>query len=130
MFTNITFNNSNWLQQKDHESSIFTRPVIVRFSLTSRSLLVRSSFVSRSSLVRYSLVYRRPIEDRTKNKQKPNERATRDGRKTDEILSKTRREPAKPDGNGRLFSFRTRSSSVMARKRRQNATVFINQKLS
>ena len=58
MFTNIVFNYPNWLQQKDHETSIDTRPVIVRFSFTSRSLLVRSSFVSRSSLVRYSFVIR------------------------------------------------------------------------
>ena len=92
MFTNSTFNNPNWLQQKDHESSIVIRPVIVRFSFGSRSLLVRSSFVSRSSLVGYSLVYRRPIEDRTRNKQKTNERATNVERDTNEKLSKTRRE--------------------------------------
>ena len=94
MFTNIAFNNPNWLQQVDYEPSIFTRPVIVRFSLTSRSVLVRFSFVSRSSLVRYSLVYRRPIEDRTRNKQKTNERATRLGRESIEKPSKTRRETA------------------------------------
>ena len=58
MFTNITFNNPNWLQQKDHESSIFTRPVIVRFSFTSRSVLVHFSFGSRSVLVRLSFVIR------------------------------------------------------------------------
>ena len=91
MFTNIVFNYPNWLQQKDHETSIDTRPVIVRFSFGSRSLLVRSSFVSRSSLVAYSLVYRRPIEDRTRNKRKTNERATNVDRGTDENLSKTRR---------------------------------------
>ena len=94
MFTNIAFNNPNWLQQVDYEPSIFTRPVIVRFSLTSRSVLVRFSFVSRSSLVRYSLVYRRPIEDRTRNKQKTNERATRLRRESIEKPSKTRRETA------------------------------------
>ena len=55
MFTETTFNNPNWLQQKDHESSINTRLVLVNFS-----------FASRSSLVRYSLVYRRPIENRTR----------------------------------------------------------------
>ena len=91
MFTNSTFSNPNWLQQKDHESSFDTRPVIVRFSLTSRSVLVRSSFVSRSSLVGYSLVYRRPIENRTRNKQKTNERATNTDRDADEKLSATRR---------------------------------------
>ena len=91
MFTNSTFSNPNWLQQKDHESSFDTRPVIVRFSLTSRSVLVRSSFVSRSSLVGYSLVYRRPIENRTRNKQKTNERATNIDRDADEKLSATRR---------------------------------------
>ena len=47
MFTNITFNNPNWLQQMDHESSILPDPL----SFGSRSVLVRSSFVSRSSLV-------------------------------------------------------------------------------
>ena len=47
MFTNSTFSNPNWLQQKDHESSFDTRPVIVRFSLTSRSVLVNFSFGSR-----------------------------------------------------------------------------------
>ena len=102
MFTNSTLSNPNWLQQKDHESSFDTRPVIVRFSLTSRSLLVRSSFVSRSSLVGYSLVYRRPNEDRTRNKQKTNERRTKEERLSDEKLSITRRKTAKLDENGRL----------------------------
>ena len=55
MFTETTFNNPNWLHQKDHESSINTQLVLVNFS-----------FASRSSLVRYSLVYRRPIENRTR----------------------------------------------------------------
>ena len=63
MFTIITSNISSQFQQTDHEASIDTRPVIVRFSFGSRWVLVRSSFVSRSSLVRYSLVYRRPNED-------------------------------------------------------------------
>ena len=102
MFTNSTFSDPNWLQQKDHESSIVPRPVIVRFSLTSRSVLVRSSFVSRSSLVAYSLVYRRPNEDRTRNKQKTNERATNVDREADGKLSKSRRETANPAANGRL----------------------------
>ena len=102
MFTNSTFNNPNWLQQKNHESSIVIRPVIVRFSFGSRSLLVRSSFVSRSSLVGYSLVYRRPNEDRTRNKQKTNERATNVDREADEKLSITRRKTANPAANGRL----------------------------
>ena len=47
MFINFTFNNPNWLQQKDHESSFDTRPVLVRFSLGPRSSLVRLSFVIR-----------------------------------------------------------------------------------
>lgn len=47
MFTETIFNNPNWLQQKDHESSINTRLVLVNFSLTSRSLLVRLSLVIR-----------------------------------------------------------------------------------
>ena len=58
MFTDITFNTPNWLQQKNHGFTIVPRPVIVRFSFGSRSLLVRSSFVSRSSLVRLSFVIR------------------------------------------------------------------------
>ena len=58
MFTNIIVNNPNWLQQKDHESSIFTRPVLVRFSFGSRSLLVHFSLGPRSSLVRLSFVIR------------------------------------------------------------------------
>ena len=91
MFTCTIPNTSNWLQHKEHDCSIATRPVIVRLSFASRSLLVRSSFVSRSSLVRYSLVYRRPIEDRTRNKQKTNERATNVDRDADEKLSETRR---------------------------------------
>ena len=99
MFTNLTSNISNCLQQKAHGLRL-PQPVIVRFSFGSRSLLVSSSFVSRSSLVRYSLVYRRPNEDRTRNKQKTNERATNVGRETNEKLSKTRRETAQPDGKG------------------------------
>ena len=99
MFTNLTSNISNCLQQTAHGLRL-SRPVIVRFSITSRSLLVRSSFVSRSSLVGYSLVYRRPNEDRTRNKQKTNERATNVGRETNEKLSKTRRETALLDGKG------------------------------
>jgi len=91
MFTNATLNTSNWLQQKDHGSSIYTRPVLDSFSFGSRWVLVRSSFVSRSSLVAYSLVYRRPNEDRTRNKQKTNERATNVDRDADEKLSATRR---------------------------------------
>ena len=91
MFTNATLNTSNWLQQKDHGSSIYTRPVLDSFSFGSRWVLVRSSFVSRSSLVAYSLVYRRPNEDRTRNKQKTNERATNIDRDADEKLSATRR---------------------------------------
>ena len=82
MFTNIVFNYPNWLQQKDHETSIDTRPVIVRFSFGSRSLLVRSSFVSRSSLVAYSLVYRRPNEEQAKNERKSNEYRSRCRRET------------------------------------------------
>ena len=83
--------------------------LLVSLSFGSRSLLVRSSFVSRSSLVAYSLVYRRPNEDRTRIKQKPNERRTKEERLSDEKLSKTRRETAKPVGDGMVaFSSRTR----------------------
>ena len=91
MFTNATLNISNWLQQKDYGSSIYTRPVLDSFSFGSRWVLVRSSFVSRSSLVAYSLVYRRPNENRTRNKRKTNERATNVDRVNSENLSKTRR---------------------------------------
>ena len=48
MFTETTFNNPNWLQQKDHESSINTRLVLVNFSLGPRSSLVRLSLLIRS----------------------------------------------------------------------------------
>ena len=58
MFTNVTLSTSNWLQHKDHGSSIYTRPVLDSFSFGSRWVLVRSSFVSRSSLVRLSLLIR------------------------------------------------------------------------
>ena len=115
MFTNAIRNTSNWLQQKDHGSSVDTRPVLDSFSFGSRWVLVRSSFVSRSSLVAYSLVYRRPIEDRTRNKQKTNERRTKEERLSDEKLSKTRRETAQPDGNGSLC-FPNSLSYAMARK--------------
>ena len=91
MFTNATLNTSNWLQQKDHGSSVDTRPVLDSFSFGSRWVLVRSSFVSRSSLVRYSLVYRRPIENRTRNKRKTNERATNVGRETIENSTRSHR---------------------------------------
>ena len=92
MFTDITLNNPNWSQQKNHGFLIDTRHVLDSFSFGSRSLLVSSSFVSRSSLVAYSLVYRRPNENRTRNKQKTNERATRLGRESNEMPSKTRRQ--------------------------------------
>ena len=107
MFTDITLNDSNWSQQKNHGFLIDTRHVLDSFSFGSRSLLVSSSFVSRSSLVAYSLVYRRPNEDRTRNKQKTNERATNVNRVINEKLSKTRREtiglatraPKQPNAN-------------------------------
>ena len=38
MFTNATLNTSTWLQQKDHGSSIDTRPVLDSFSFGSRSV--------------------------------------------------------------------------------------------
>ena len=104
MFTNVTLSTSNWLQQKDHGSSIYTRPVLDSFSFGSRWVLVRSSFVSRSSLVAYSLVYRRPNEDRTRNRRKTNERATNVGRENSEKLSKIRRETAQLDGKGSFLA--------------------------
>mgnify|MGYP004418239233 CR=1 FL=1 len=47
MFTNATLNTSTWLQQKDHGSSIDTRPVLDSFSFGSRSSLVRLSLLIR-----------------------------------------------------------------------------------
>ena len=58
MFTNATQNTSNWLQQKDHGSSVNTRPVLNSFSFGSRSVLVGFSLGPRSSLVRLSLLIR------------------------------------------------------------------------
>ena len=58
MFTNSTLNTSNWLQQKEHGSSIYTRPVLDSFSIASRSVLVGFSLGPRSSLVRLSLLIR------------------------------------------------------------------------
>ena len=104
MFINVALSTSNWLQHKDHGSSIYTRPVLDSFSFGSRWVLVRSSFVSRSSLVAYSLVYRRPNEDRTRNRRKTNERATNVGRENSEKLSKIRRETAQLDGKGSFLA--------------------------
>ena len=58
MFTNITLNNPNWSQQKNHGFLMDTRHVLDSFSFGSRSLLVSSSLVPRSSLVRLSLLIR------------------------------------------------------------------------
>ena len=63
MFTCTIPNTSNWLQHKEHDCSIATRPVIVRLSFGSRSLLVRSSFVSRSLFVSLSKTERGPNEE-------------------------------------------------------------------
>ena len=56
MFTIITSNISNCLQQKDHGFSIDTRPGLDFFSLAYRSVLVNFSLGPRSSLVRLSLL--------------------------------------------------------------------------
>ena len=124
MFTDITLNNPNWSQQKNHGFLIDTRHVLDSFSFGSRSLLVSSSFVSRSSLVAYSLVYRRPNEDRTRIKQKTNERRTKEERLSDEKLSKTRRETAQPVGDGSPF-FPNSLSYAMARKCATKWIVFV-----
>ena len=124
MFTDITLNNPNWSQQKNHGFLIDTRHVLDSFSFGSRWVLVRSSFVSRSSLVAYSLVYRRPIEDRTRIKQKTNERRTKEERLSDEKLSKTRRETAQPVGDGSLF-FPNTLSYAMARTCTMKWSVFV-----
>ena len=47
MFTYTISNTPNWLQHKEHDCSIATRPVLVHFSLGPRSSLVRLSFVIR-----------------------------------------------------------------------------------
>ena len=109
MFTNIAFNNPNWLQQVDYEPSIFTRPVIVRFSLTSRSVLVRFSFVSRSLFVSLSKTDRGPNEEQAKNERKSNETWTRKHR---EAIEDSTRNCHRSMAD---FSFRTRSSYLKAR---------------
>ena len=58
MFTIITSNISNCLQQKDHGFSIDTRPGLDFFTLAYRSVLVNFSLGPRSSLVRLSLLIR------------------------------------------------------------------------
>ena len=58
MFTKLTSNISNCLQQKDHGFSIDTRPGLDFFSLAYRSVLVNFSLGPRSSLVRLSLLIR------------------------------------------------------------------------
>ena len=135
MFTNVALSTSNWLQHKDHGSSIYTRPVLDSFSFGSRWVLVRSSFVSRSSLVAYSLVYRRPIENRTRIERISNERRTKEDRENDGKPSKTWRKTVQFDGSGPLcfssFSLsqmsrmKARFNSAMARKRRMKSTVFV-----
>lgn len=64
MFTAIAFSKSSWLEQKNHESSIDTRPVLDHFPL----------------------VYRRPNEDLSKNERKTNKRGTRSYRRHDEKM--------------------------------------------
>ena len=58
MFTYTISNTPNWLQHKEHDCSIATRPVLVRLSFDSRSILVHFSLGPRSSLVRLSFVIR------------------------------------------------------------------------
>ena len=58
MFTIITSNISNFLQQKDRGFLIDTRPGLDFFSLAYRSVLVNFSLGPRSSLVRLSLLIR------------------------------------------------------------------------
>ena len=109
MFTNIAFNNPNWLQQVDYEPSIFTRPVIVRFSFGSRSVLVRLSFVSRCLVVSLSKTERGPNEEQAKNERKSNETWTRKHR---EAIEDSTRNCHRSMAD---FSFRTRSSYLKAR---------------
>ena len=47
MFTDITHNNPNWSQQKNHGFLIDTRHVLDSFSLVPRSSLVRLSLLIR-----------------------------------------------------------------------------------
>ena len=127
MFTNATLNTSNWLQQKDHGSSIDTRPVLDSFSFGSRWVLVRSSFVSRSSLVAYSLVYRRPIENRTRIERISNERRTKEDRENDGKLSSLMGVPPfcfSSFSLSQMSRMKARFNSAMARKRRMQSTVF------
>ena len=67
MFTGITSNAPNWIQQKNHA-----------FSFNTRLLLIR-----------HSLVYRRPIENRTRIERISNERRTKEERENDGKPSKT-----------------------------------------
>ena len=62
MFTNAIRNTSNWLQQKDHGSSVDTRPVLDSFSFVSRCLFVSLSKTERG-----------PNEEQAKNERKSNE---------------------------------------------------------
>ena len=62
MFTNVTLSTSNWLQHKDHGSSIYTRPVLDSFSFGSRCLFVSLSKTERG-----------PNEGQAKNERKSNE---------------------------------------------------------
>ena len=66
MFTAIAFSKSSWLEQKNHESSIDTRPVLDHFPL----------------------VYRRPNENRTRIYLRTNERRTREEREVIEDTTK------------------------------------------
>ena len=118
MFTDITLNNPNWSQQKNHGFLIDTRHDLDRFSFGSRSLLVSSSFVSRSSLVAYSLVYRRPNEDRTRIGRISNERRTKEGRKKIEKMTRNfrRRDEKLPNLMGEW------QPSVFVKPNEQNRT--------
>ena len=87
MFTNAILNASNWLQQKDHGSSIDTRPVLDSFSFGSRWVLVRLSFVSRCLFVSLSRTERGLNEFRTKEGRKKIEKMTENHRRLDGKLS-------------------------------------------
>ena len=91
MFTCTIPNTSNWLQHKEHDCSIATRPVIVRLSFGYRSLLVHFSLGPRSSLVRLSFVIRQSIEDRTRTERGISEKRTKEQRTSNEIIARNYR---------------------------------------
>ena len=98
MFTDITLNNPNWSQQKNHGFLIDTRHVLDSFSFGSRSLLVSSSFVSRCLFVSLSKTERGPNEEQAKNERKSNEKLSKTRRQTIGLAMRNPQTGLTPDG--------------------------------